>query len=69
LKGDEVLERLGDDPETAAIPVVVSTSQELDTRAACRLARRACAILQKRDLSVETLARPSKESGPARSPS
>ena len=55
MGGEEVLERLGDDPLTAGIPVVVVTSLELDSDHRARVARRASGILQKRDLSVETL--------------
>jgi CheY-like chemotaxis protein len=56
MKGDEVLERLKNDPETAQIPVVVVTSHELDADMRSRLSGHARAILQKKDLSVETLA-------------
>jgi CheY-like chemotaxis protein/two-component sensor histidine kinase len=57
MNGDEVLERLKSDPETAAIPVVVVTSHELDAEQRTKLSEHARAILQKKDLSVETLAR------------
>jgi signal transduction histidine kinase/CheY-like chemotaxis protein len=57
MKGDEVLERLRDDPQTAQIPVVVVTSHELDAAMRSKLSGHARAILQKKDLSVETLAR------------
>jgi signal transduction histidine kinase/CheY-like chemotaxis protein len=56
MAGDEVLRRLKADPVTAGIPVVVVTSREVDDELRGRLAA-ARAILQKRDLSVETLAR------------
>jgi two-component system cell cycle response regulator len=56
MAGDEVLHRLKADPATAGIPVVVVTSHELDAALRGRLGA-ARAILQKRDLSVETLAR------------
>jgi signal transduction histidine kinase/DNA-binding response OmpR family regulator len=56
MTGDEVLKRLKSDPATADIPVVVVTSREVDDELRLRLAA-ARAILQKRDLSVETLAR------------
>ena len=56
MSGDEVLERLKADPGTAAIPVIVVTSHELDDQLRGRLSG-AAAILQKRELSVETLTR------------
>jgi signal transduction histidine kinase/CheY-like chemotaxis protein len=56
MSGDEVLEKLAEDPRTRAIPVIVVTSQEMDSGRAERIRTRARAILQKRDLSVETLA-------------
>ena len=57
MTGDEVLERLRADPGTAAIPVVVVTSHVIDAALRGKLAAHARAILQKKDLSVETLAR------------
>ena len=57
MKGDEVLARLKADPGTAAIPVVVVTSHELDATLHSRLSEHARMILQKKDLSVETLTR------------
>jgi len=57
MSGDEVLERLAADPATAHIPVVIVTSREVDDALRDRLAPRASAILHKRDLSIETLAR------------
>ncbi|MGE5097394.1 MAG: ATP-binding protein [Betaproteobacteria bacterium] len=57
MSGDEVLERLAADPATAHIPVVVVTSREVDASMRDRLSHHASAILHKRDLSVETLAR------------
>ena len=57
MNGDEVLDRLMADPATAAIPVIVITSQEVDAGMRSRLSRHARAILQKRDLSSELLAR------------
>ncbi len=56
MPGDEVLAHLKADPATASIPVVVVTSREVDAKLAARLAA-ARAIVQKRELSVETLAR------------
>ena len=57
MKGDEVLDRLMSNPATAAIPVIVVTSQDVDAGLRKHLSRHARAILQKRDLSVELLAR------------
>ena len=57
MTGDEVLERLKNDPATAQIPVVVVTSHDLDAGMRSKLSGHARAILQKKDLSVETLAR------------
>jgi CheY-like chemotaxis protein len=64
MGGDEVLDRLKADPATAQIPVIVVTSQDLDQQEHTRLARRARAILQKRDISVELLARALEGLGP-----
>ena len=57
MSGDEVLERLASDPATAKIPVIVVTSRDLDDALRQRLSGRASAILQKRDISIESLAR------------
>jgi signal transduction histidine kinase/CheY-like chemotaxis protein len=57
MNGDEVLDRLKADPVTAAIPVIIVTSHEIDAVRRERLAGHASAILQKKDLSIETLAR------------
>jgi len=57
MRGDEVLDRLKADPSTSDIPVIVVTSQDLDASTRSRLNRNARAILQKRDISVEALAR------------
>jgi signal transduction histidine kinase/CheY-like chemotaxis protein len=57
MNGDEVLDRLMADPATSAIPVIVITSQEVDSGMRTRLSRHARAILQKRDLSADLLAR------------
>jgi signal transduction histidine kinase/CheY-like chemotaxis protein len=57
MNGDEVLDRLKADPVTAAIPVIIVTSHEIDAEQRRRLAGHASAILQKKDLSIETLAR------------
>ena len=56
MNGDEVLERLKSDPVTARVPVVIVTSHEPDTQLHSRLSGRALAVLQKKDLSIETLA-------------
>ncbi len=56
MQGDEVLERLKADPATAQIPVVVVTSLDVDEALHGRL-KGARAILHKRDISVESLAR------------
>jgi CheY-like chemotaxis protein len=57
MHGEEVLTRLKADPATARIPVVIVTSHDLDAGMRRRLAGRAGAILQKRDISVESLGR------------
>jgi signal transduction histidine kinase/CheY-like chemotaxis protein len=57
MNGSEVLERLSQDPGTSGIPVVVVTSHEVDDKLRERLSLHARAIVQKKDLSVETLAR------------
>jgi signal transduction histidine kinase/DNA-binding response OmpR family regulator len=57
MRGDEVLDRLKADPSTSDIPVIVVTSQDLDAGMRDRLSHNARAILQKRDISVEVLAR------------
>ena len=57
MHGGEVLEQLKADPATAQIPVIVITSQDVDSPMRARLAGHARAILQKRDLSAELIAR------------
>jgi CheY-like chemotaxis protein len=57
MQGDEVLERLKADPATAHIPVIIVTSGDIDTALRTRLSGRARAIVQKRELSVESLGR------------
>jgi CheY-like chemotaxis protein len=54
--GFEVLERLRQDPETAKIPVVVSSSKTLDDRERGRLERLAAGFLPKSSLSDGTAA-------------
>jgi CheY-like chemotaxis protein len=56
MRGDEVLERLKADPDTAHIPVIVVTSHELDPALRARLESQARAIVYKSDLTVESLA-------------
>jgi CheY-like chemotaxis protein len=56
MNGSEVLDRLKANPDTAGIPVVVVTSHEVDEGLRTRLGSQARAIVQKKDLSVETLA-------------
>ena len=56
MNGGEVLERLAADPDTAGIPVVVVTSHEIDDALRNKLSN-ARAIVQKKDISVDTLAR------------
>jgi len=56
MNGGEVLERLAADPGTAGIPVVVVTSHDIDDELRTRLSPHARAIMQKKDLSVESIA-------------
>jgi CheY-like chemotaxis protein len=63
MRGDEVLMRLKDDPATAGIPVVIVTSHELDATLRRKISPHARAILQKKDLSVESLASAMAEIG------
>jgi len=63
MRGDEVLLRLKDDPATAGIPVVVVTSHEIDATLRRKISPHARAILQKKDLSVESLASAMAEIG------
>jgi CheY-like chemotaxis protein len=57
MHGGDVLEQLKADPATAQIPVIVITSQDVDSPTRARLAAHARAVLQKRDLSAELIAR------------
>lgn len=57
MHGSDVLERLKADPATAQIPVIVITSQDVDSSMRARLAGQARAILHKRELSAELLER------------
>jgi signal transduction histidine kinase/CheY-like chemotaxis protein len=57
MQGEEVLDRLKADPGTADIPVVIVTSRDLDAPSRRRLEVHARAIIQKKDISEETLAR------------
>ena len=56
MNGGEVLERLAADPGTAGIPVVIVTSHEIDDALRDKLSPHARAFVQKKDISVETLA-------------
>jgi CheY-like chemotaxis protein/two-component sensor histidine kinase len=56
MNGGEVLDRLAADPNTAGIPVVIVTSHDVDDALRKRLAPHARAIMQKKDISVESLA-------------
>ncbi|HSS29146.1 MAG TPA: ATP-binding protein [Usitatibacter sp.] len=56
MNGGEVLDRLKADPATAGIPVVIVTSHDLDDKLRAQLSAQAGAIVQKKDLSIETLA-------------
>jgi signal transduction histidine kinase/CheY-like chemotaxis protein len=53
MSGFQVLEHLRQDPETAAIPVIIYTSRTLSARDHERLRASAASILPKRDLSRE----------------
>jgi two-component system cell cycle response regulator DivK len=56
MPGSEVLKRLGDDPITAGIPVVVVTAMALDARQHAALLEQAAAIVFKGDLTRDVLA-------------
>lgn len=56
MRGDEVLDRLRDDPQTAGIPVIVVTSHDIDATLRSRLEEHALVILHKSDLSAAALA-------------
>ena len=57
MQGDEVLDRLKADPATAHIPVIVVTSGDVDPDLRGRLLGRARAIVNKREISAESLGR------------
>jgi len=55
VDGEVVLERLGDDPATRDIPVLVATSRDLSSSERAQLSRRARAVLSKRDWELSML--------------
>ena len=57
MSGEQVLARLGEDPTTRAIPVVVATSRDLTPLEHAALARTANAVLNKRDWESEIVPR------------
>jgi signal transduction histidine kinase/CheY-like chemotaxis protein len=57
MNGSDVLDKLAADPGTAGIPVIVVTSHDIDDKLRARLSGHARAIVQKKDLSIDTLAR------------
>jgi signal transduction histidine kinase/DNA-binding response OmpR family regulator len=57
IAGEEVLQRLSDDPATRDIPVVIATSRDLTAGEHAALASRATAVLNKRDWESELVPR------------
>ena len=57
ITGEEVLQRLSDDPATRDIPVVIATSRDLTPGEHATLAARAKAVLNKRDWESEIVPR------------
>jgi signal transduction histidine kinase/DNA-binding response OmpR family regulator len=57
ISGEEVLQRLYDDPATRDIPVVIATSRDLSAGEHATLAARAKAVLNKRDWESELVPR------------
>jgi signal transduction histidine kinase/DNA-binding response OmpR family regulator len=57
ISGEEVLQRLSDDPATRDIPVVIATSRDLTPGEHATLAARAKAVLNKRDWETELVPR------------
>jgi signal transduction histidine kinase/DNA-binding response OmpR family regulator len=55
IHGEEVLERLGEDPDTRGIPVCIATSRVLSNAERSKLAERARAVLDKRHVETEML--------------
>ena len=55
VDGEVVLERLGDDPATRDIPVLVATSRDLSSSERAQFSRRARAVLSKRDWELSML--------------
>ena len=56
IGGEQVLERLSDDPATRDIPVLIATSRDLSSHERQTLSRRARAVLDKRDVEALMLA-------------
>ena len=56
IGGEQVLERLSEDPATRDIPVLIATSRDLSNQERQTLARRARAVLDKRDAETLMLA-------------
>jgi signal transduction histidine kinase/DNA-binding response OmpR family regulator len=57
IQGEEVLERLREDPATREIPVCIATARDLSNAERANLAARARAVLDKRQVETEMLPR------------